>query len=324
MPRWGEEWWDSAPSRPREVRGGIKARSKRGAFAETWWGQRWLAALESLDVGGRLERGRSYARRGQVLDLTIAAGAVTARVQGSRPRPYSVSIGIDTIAAATRDRIGRSLAGSLRIAAGLMAGEMPPEIEQACADAGLSLFPRHAEQLVTKCNCPDWSNPCKHVAAVYYLLAEEFDRDPFLLFRLRGVEREEITRLLDAAPAAGVKQAASGDGSATPLPTDPALFWQGTPISGDTIGGVTPPAVAAPLARRLGAFPFWRGEEDFLDALARTYQSAATRAIEICLEAPTAGATSRPAGYDEPAGAISPRARQADAKAVLRRSYSKR
>ncbi|MDQ2802353.1 MAG: SWIM zinc finger family protein [Pseudomonadota bacterium] len=295
MPRRGNEWWERAPSRPRDVRGGIKARSKRGAFAETWWGQRWLAALESLDVGGRLQRGRSYARRGQVLDLTIAAGAVTARVQGSRPRPYSVSIGINTIAGTTRDKIGRALAGSLQIAAGLMAGEMPPEIEQACADAGLSLFPRRADQLVTRCSCPDWSNPCKHVAAVYYLLAEEFDRDPFLLFRLRGLEREDIVRLLEAVPATSVEQADPDDGHAEPLPTDPSVFWQGTPIPYDA---VTPPAVAAPLARRLGAFPFWRGEEDFLDALVRTYQAATTRAIEICLATPISGGPSMPAGRD--------------------------
>ena len=73
----------------------------------------------------------------------------------------------------------------------LLAGEMPQDIEQAFTDAGLSLFPAQSKDLDTECSCPDWSNPCKHIAAVYYLLGEEFDRNPFLIFKLRGMEREE-------------------------------------------------------------------------------------------------------------------------------------
>jgi uncharacterized Zn finger protein len=283
MSRWGDEWWEHAPSRPRKARGGIKARSKRGTFAETWWGRRWLAALERLSVGGRLQRGRSYARKGQVLDLTITPGKVTARVQGSRPLPYSVSIGIATIGRPARRKIGEALAANLRIAAGLMAGEMPPEIEQTFADAKLPLFPQRADELVIKCSCPDWSNPCKHVAAVYYLLAEEFDRDPFLLFHLRGIEREEMAQLIDAAPIAGAAKASIADDTAETLPTDIASFWRGTAITGSSTGGVKPPTSPAPVAKRLGGFPFWRGDEDFLDALAQAYQVATARGMEIYL-----------------------------------------
>jgi uncharacterized Zn finger protein len=283
MSRRGGEWWEYAPTRPREARGGIKARSKRGAFAETWWGKRWLTALERLSVGGRLQRGRSYARKGQVLDLTIAPGKVAARVQGSRPLPYSVSIGIATIGRPARQKIGQALSANLRIAAGLIAGKMLPEIEQAFADAKLPLFPQRADELATKCSCPDWSNPCKHVAAVYYLLAEEFDRDPFLLFHLRGIEREEIAQLIDAAPIAGAAKASIADDTAETLPTDIASFWQGTAITGSSTGDVTPPTSPVPVAKRLGGFPFWRGDEDFLDALARAYQVATARGMEIYL-----------------------------------------
>jgi uncharacterized Zn finger protein len=284
MSRWSDDWWEYAPSRPREARGGIKARSKRGTFAETWWGKRWLAALERLSVGGRLERGRSYARKGQVLDLTITPGKVTARVQGSRPQPYSVSIGLATIGRPARRKVAQALSENLRIAAGLMAGEMPPEIEPAFADAGLPLFPERADELATKCSCPDWSNPCKHVAAVYFLLAEEFDRDPFLLFRLRGIEREEIVQLVDAAPTAAAAMASIAGDPAETLPTDAASFWQGTAITGSGAGDVTPPTSPAPLAKRLGAVPFWRGEEDFLTALVQAYQTAGSRGMEVYLE----------------------------------------
>lgn len=287
MPRWSDDWWDHAPSRPREARGGIKARSKRGNFAETWWGRRWLDALERLDVGGRLERGRSYARKGQVLDLTVAPGKVTASVQGSRPRPYSVSIGIAVIGRPARRKIGQALSENLRHAAGLMAGEMPPEIERAFADSGVPLFPQRADELATRCSCPDWSNPCKHVAAVYYLLAEEFDRDPFLLFRLRGIERAEVVQLVDTSPPAGVAAGAAGD-PVEALPTDAAAFWQGTAATHNAMGDAatgdaTPPSSPAPLARRLGAFPFWRGEENFLDALVLAYQAAGARGMAVYL-----------------------------------------
>ena len=283
MSQWGDDWWEYVPSRPREARGGIKARSKRGNFAETWWGKRWLDALERLNVGGRLERGRSYARKGQVLDLTVAPGKVTARVQGSRPQPYSVSIGIATIGRPARRKIGQALSENLRHAAGLMAGEMPPEIEQAFADSGVPLFPQRADELATKCSCPDWSNPCKHVAAVYYLLAEEFDRDPFLLFRLRGIERAEVVQLVDTVPPAGAAASTAGE-PAEALPTDAASFWQGTATADNATGDVTPPRSPAPLAKRLGAFPFWRGDEDFLDALVQAYQAAGARGMAVYIE----------------------------------------
>ena len=285
MPGWDDDWWVFAASGPRAAKGGIKARSKRGAFASTWWGQRWLAVLESLDLGGRLSRGRSYARGGQVVGLEIKGSRILAKVQGSRPRPYEVAIEISRIPRSEWQTLARALGKNLRIAASLMAGEMPPELEHAFGAAGVTLFPGRAEELVTSCSCPDWSNPCKHVAAVYYLLAEELDRDPFLLLRLRGVEREEFVRLLGAAPAPRQRRTLdrarpkSEAEESEVLPADPAMFWQGTRVSGDVVGSASPPASPGPLAKRLGSFPFWRGEEDFFDALSRSYVAASERGM---------------------------------------------
>ena len=181
---------------PRRVEGGLKARSARGAIGESWWSRRFLAVLESLALGSRLSRGRSYARRGQVIALTVAPGAVTATVQGSRVDPYAVSIGLGVIPAGTWDAIERALAGQAIFSARLLAGEMPHEIEDVFAAAGAPLFPTDSRQLRMRCSCPDWQVPCKHLAATFYLLAEAFDDDPFEILHWRGKERESLLAAL--------------------------------------------------------------------------------------------------------------------------------
>jgi uncharacterized Zn finger protein len=283
MPRW-RDFDDFPPSKPIAVQGGIKAHSKRGAFAAQWWARRWIAALEALNVGGRLERGRSYARKGQVVSLDIAPGKVTAAVQGSRPRPYAITIGMKPIAAKDWKALGARFAESPLHLAKLLAGEMPEDIEGHFADAGLSLFPARASELQTDCSCPDWSNPCKHIAAVYYLLGEEFDRDPFLIFRLRGITREELSALVGSGQsAAPVRALPAIDPPATALlvagQAPPEHFWEGTAPSGDLFGNVEPSAAVAPILRRLGGFPFWRGESDFFATLEPLYTAAAATAL---------------------------------------------
>src|SRR5689334_2231690 len=112
-------------SRPRQAKGGIKAQSQRGSFGSTWWAKRWIAVLESFHIGGRLERGRSYARRGQVLKIDVGKGKVTARVQGSQPKPYEVSIGFKELKAAEWKKLLAALFRQALFVAKLLAGEMP-------------------------------------------------------------------------------------------------------------------------------------------------------------------------------------------------------
>ncbi|MEG6552546.1 hypothetical protein V6C53_20120, partial [Desulfocurvibacter africanus] len=90
--RHGGDWMHYEPTTPREVEGGIKSCSRRGDFAASWWGKRWITVLEGFQIGARLSRGRSYARKGQVADLSVTPGEVRASVQGSRARPYAVSV----------------------------------------------------------------------------------------------------------------------------------------------------------------------------------------------------------------------------------------
>jgi uncharacterized Zn finger protein len=288
------DWYSRFPpkSRPRAAKGGIKAQTKRGQFGTSWWAKRWIAVLESFDIGARLGRGRSYARKGQVLSIDVDKGKVKARVQGSMPKPYDITIQVKELSSQEWAKLIKALSGQALFAAKLLAGEMPQDIEEVFKKAGLSLFPQKSGDLTTDCSCPDWSNPCKHVAAVYYLLGEEFDRDPFLLFRLRGLSREELFARLNetAAPAAGTPSEAPAAvaeealrPAAEPLPADPKAFWAGGSLPDDLFSDVQPPPVSAAWPRRLGNFPFWRGQERFLDALEPLYRAASRRGLETFL-----------------------------------------
>jgi uncharacterized Zn finger protein len=174
---------------------GIKAQIK-GGVGDTWWSERWLGVLRSFHMGARLDRGRSYARSGQVLKVGIEPGAVKALVQGSVRQPYIVVIRLKPLSDRQWERATKAMAAKAVFAAKLLAGEMPRDIEQAFAGTKCTLFPKKPKDLVTECDCPDWANPCKHVAAVYYVLGEMFDRDPFVLFALRGRDRARIIKTL--------------------------------------------------------------------------------------------------------------------------------
>jgi uncharacterized Zn finger protein len=218
--------WFPPPSRPLPVEGGLKARSTRGPIGQTWWSGRFIAVLESIIVGGRLERGRNYARRGQVISLEIDAGIVTALVQGSRTQPYRVRIGLSAFGAPEWSRLERALADSAWYSAKLLAGEMPEDIEEVFGRFGLPLFPASAHELDMYCSCPDWEVPCKHIAAVFYLMAEAFDDDPFRILAWRGRDREELLASLHAARAGrpgGPAAAGPGDRGATGVPLPDCL-----------------------------------------------------------------------------------------------------
>jgi len=220
----GGRWEDWPPARPIRVDGGIRAKSKRGAIGEQWWSRRFISVLESYGMSGRLARGRSYARAGQVLDFELSQGKVTARVQGSRVRPYQVRIGVLPLTTAQWRRVQDRLASQALFRAKLLAGEMPHEIEEVFAECGTPLFPRSPADLDMHCSCPDWEVPCKHLAAVCYVLAEEFDHDPFGMLAWRGKARDELLtalRLIQAgrsgpgqAGAAGPDAADQGSGLA--------------------------------------------------------------------------------------------------------------
>jgi uncharacterized Zn finger protein len=226
--------WYPPPSRPRPVESGLKARTSRGEIGSTWWSRRFLDVLESFAMGNRLTRGRTYARKGQVISLDVLPGEVRAMVQGSRVRPYRITIGLATFPELVWAKAEIALSEQALPSAKLLSGEVPPELEELFAAAGAPLFPSKVRELDMRCSCPDWEVPCKHLAATFYLLAEAFDDDPFLILRWRGRDRETLLGRLRELRADGTP-----DGMLTEPadhaagPTGTALALSGLAWSGD-------------------------------------------------------------------------------------------
>lgn len=257
----------------------------------SWWARRWMAALDGFGWAGRLSRGRSYARNGRVVDVEITPGTVKARVQGSERRPYRVEMSLERFPDQVWDRVIGALARQALYTAKLLAGELPAEVVQLCDTAEAPLFPSHPNDITMKCSCPDWAVPCKHVAAVHYALAAELDRDPFLLFRLRGRTREELTAALRArrgsfgsAGAARMAelQAAEAEAEASqPLPID--QFWTLGPELEGLHFEIRGPDVPGAVLRLLGRPPGWGGQEELQATLHDLYRVASASVRDAAL-----------------------------------------
>jgi uncharacterized Zn finger protein len=160
------------------------------AIARTFWGKAWCDNLERYsDFATRLPRGRSYARNGSVIDLQIAAGEVRALVSGSSL--YQVAIRISAVDDDHWSALGKDCAGAIDSLVDLLQGTLSPPIMERVTRAGSGLFPTPRE-IELECSCPDWADMCKHVAAVLYGVGARLDRQPALLFALRGVDEKEL------------------------------------------------------------------------------------------------------------------------------------
>jgi len=289
---WDRDWY---PPRPRPIRpaNGIRARTQRGAFGRTWWAGRWLAALERLTDQGRLSRGRSYARAGQVVSLELDDQGIAAQVQGRRPTPYQVHVGFRHLTDREWEQVMAALAERALYAARLLNGEMPEQIEEVFTAAGVSLFPAGRGDLASDCSCPDYANPCKHLAAVYYLLGERFDADPFLMFQLRGRTQEAVVTALRESRAAATgpgTEAPEGNQAATehevaplPLPSSPRAFWAPPEALPEEGLSFAIPEVDALSVKRLGVPGFWHGPGDFAGLMERAYQRIGDHARSLLL-----------------------------------------
>lgn len=157
-----------------------------------WWVQRWIDLLNSYRFKKRLERARNYAKEGNVLSIEFKGPEVLAKVQGTAPEPYEVSLSIDPFTEEDWNYVVETMAQEAIYSAQLLAGEMPHNIEKVFTSNGLSLFPFTLSDIHSRCSCPDPQNPCKHIGAVYYQLGDRFSEDPFVLFQLRGRTKEQI------------------------------------------------------------------------------------------------------------------------------------
>jgi uncharacterized Zn finger protein len=302
--RWG--WYPPASKKPPPEHG-VKV-NKPGT---TWWGQRWIDALERMSAGysSRLARGRTYARAGRTHDLVVKAGRVTAKVTGSRPTPYTVTIQLAKLDGAVWDKAIDAMAAKAQFTADLLAGQMPREIDDAFRAGGGSVFPAKEADLVTDCSCPDWANPCKHVAATHYVLGEALDRDPFLLFELRGRTKDQVLDALrDARSGGGSKGTSAGErdipsvalGTVTRADYDRAR----EPIPVLRLSFEAPSTPGAVL-RQLGTPTAWTGDASPAELLSPLVRAAAERAREVALaniEAPPIDVEAPKRGRGRPGG----------------------
>jgi uncharacterized Zn finger protein len=277
----------------------VSGAARPAAPGHTWWGRAWVDALEQrarLDPN-RLPRGRDYARSGSVGDLVLAPGEVRAQVQGRKSTPYEVRIRVRRFADDEWDQVLETISAQLGHAAAMLDGELPPEIADDVAAAGLDLLPG-AGEVGPRCSCPDDADPCKHSAAVCYLVADALDADPFAALLLRGRTRGEVlaglrARRRGAGSGTGRGRAASPEAAAgmlagaavgAPASTsdgvDARAALATAPPSGPIPVPPMPPARPGHPAALPVDPPSWRGglREDLLalaaDAAARAWEMA--------------------------------------------------
>lgn len=300
-----KSWPSSKFADPIEVEHGIRLAKPIAQAAQSWWSLRWLSIIQQFGLGVRLERAKQYAMRGQVLSIQIENGVVRSQVQGADQEPYRVIIAVKTIPRAIWTAImsdfGLRSNFGIQVASGALPSEQ--EIDTTFRDNGVLLFPDRQGEMQTKCSCLDWSNPCKHIAAVYLLLAAEFEKDPLLIFKLRGLSSSDLFDLLkvpkdapDRTDREAIAQArqkierrtllseasAPGRGQGQrKLTRDPKLFWKKFIKPADVLEPWAPPVEAASLPQSLGEFPFWQGNEEFLPSLRFVYEVASMHATQL-------------------------------------------
>lgn len=252
------------------IHGPVIAESRRGDIGREWWGRQWVDVMERLGLGGRLERGKRYARNGSVLSLEISHGMVYADIRGSHGRQYRTAIELRVLDDAQWQQAIETLSEQAIYAAKLLAGEMPGDIEAVFQHTGLSLFPKSKKDIDFTCSCPDWGDPCKHAAAVYYLVAEQLDADPFILFHLRGRSRDSVMKALR-----GYDLAAAGESTEAELynpPVQVAGFWDAPEVS---LVRQMPVRGADPIALRQLGYPPGNANRSLRQLYADVSQEAA-------------------------------------------------
>lgn len=271
--------------KPRKVRGGVKLTDPAASFEASWAAQRWIRLIEQAQPGDAMRTGLEYANLGQTRALSIEPGAVRATVQGTIISAYRASLVVPVFTHEQSERAVAAMVDQAVFAAKLLAGELPPGVEDIFRPLGLRLFPE-AGEIKPACNCRDPKGPgnwCKHTCCVAYLVADRLSADPFVLFTLRGLPRDELLERLRQRRAA----AAGGESGtlvytpripgvseyqAEPLEACTERFWEAGPELELVDTPVVPPEVSHPLLRRLGPSPFTSGRFPLVGLLATCYE----------------------------------------------------
>lgn len=275
-------------------------------FSRTWWGRRFIEALEQFTDPARLGRGRSYASGGRIISYKVENGTVTAKVRGSinpyygvyKEPTYTTSITLLPISRANWSKVIASLASKAGFVARLLMSEMPDNVEEVFAEMNLHLLPGSRRDFATSCSCPDDANPCKHIAGVYYLLAAALDQDPFLLFELRGLPRDQLHDELAKSPLGRILSSELAEGDVALVPDDTYYtrptreaadapgslkeFWTGARRLPTLVETAEPPGVTALLIKKQGDYPpFWRKDASFIGVMEELYERVRTKNSQI-------------------------------------------
>ncbi|NEP13469.1 MAG: hypothetical protein F6K14_25330 [Symploca sp. SIO2C1] len=281
--------------------------------SQEWWVQRWNDLLNSYRFKKRLERGRKYAKEGNIISIEFQGSQVVAKVQGTAPEPYELSISIDPFTDEDWGYVVEVLAEEAIYSAQLLAGEMPHNIEKVFTASGLSLFPFTLADVHSDCNCPDPKNPCKHIAAVYYELGDRFSEDPFVLFQLRGRTKAQILDTLRQLRSKEVEEEIltkeSGEESSLVSSQSPVdeiqlrevdstvegntgeesalnihQFWQYNEPLDSSLVVITPPQDSRTVLDVLGTIPLAAADAPVMEYLKVVYQTVSQKAMMSALK----------------------------------------
>ena len=265
-------------------------------YAKTWWGQRFIEALEDFTDSGRLQRGRSYSTDNRIKQWLLKDGKVDAKLRGNinpyfgvyKEPTYKVSVQMAHLSAAQWQKIIQKLSLRASFIARLLLNEIPENIETVFADAGVHLLPNDYRDFNVACDCPDYEVPCKHIAGVCYRLAGQLDNDPFLLFEMRGLAPEKLLLELANSPLGKVLSDAKSSATVDLVPVDsfytrPILtelpheislkdFWRGQQPLSKSIEPTQTATIPAMVIKKGGDFPaFWQKQNSFIEVVEDFY-----------------------------------------------------
>jgi len=281
----------------------MKMAGAKKSSNRNWWSNQFIEALESYTEPGRLKRGRSYSSSYRLKSFEIDGGLVLAKVRGSvnpyfgvtKEPTYVTSLEFRPISRAHWASAIARISTNAGLISKLMMNEIPDNIEDSFSQLNLKLLPQGINDCKTSCTCPDFSNPCKHVAGLFYRVAQELDQDPFLLFQLRGLPKDALLQELSKSP---LGQALCGELSEDAVTAEPVAslycrpevvtappdlslrdFWQGAsaavpaaPASAGNMQGKES-VVAAIAIKKQGDYPpFWPRSNSFIEAMEAFYQ----------------------------------------------------
>ncbi len=255
-----KEFQKYLPRVPISIHGGIRAQMKRSNKQRKPWAQRWLDYMESLSMGARIGRGRSYSISGQVYDLVIKPGLIEAKVQGASKEPYLCRLSCEVLESRVRSDIIKKIKNRPLLLSQLSVQSLPYTVERFFKEAGYPLIPTLESCLLPSCTCPDSVCNCKHIAALMFIVSEAIENDPIILLTLRGITREDLfgkekERKKKEEKASTKKRFTVKD------------FWSKGSKVKDYGAEIEVQGDESPLIRRLGTIPMWCGEEHFTDVM---------------------------------------------------------